>query len=169
MQKLKYLSLLFLLSLLSLSFSAAHAQESTTFILIRHAEKVDDGTKDPALSEQGKQRALKLAGHLKETEITAIYSTPYNRTRETVKMLAQQKNIVVENYKPFSDDTLHQILKQHKGGIILIAGHSNTTPYLVNTLIGKEQFSQLDESEYDHLFIVTLTEIGQGKLVHLTY
>lgn len=161
------LSLFFLFSIVP--SEVLQAQELTTFILVRHAEKADDGTKDPALSAEGTERAKKLAEHLIDTDITAIYSTPYKRTKSTVTNIAAQKDLDIQEYDPFGSETLANILKEDHGGIILIAGHSNTTPNLVNRLIGKEQFTQLDESEYDHIFIVTLTEIGKGKLVHLSY
>jgi broad specificity phosphatase PhoE len=100
--------------------------------LVRHAEKVDDGTKDPPLNQKGKDRAQRLANHLSETDITAIYSTPYKRTQSTVASIAKQKGIDIKQYDPFGDNTLERILEQEKGGIIVIAGHSNTTPHLVN-------------------------------------
>lgn len=173
MQNLRSL-LLFPFLLLLLLFSAIpdanlQAQETTTFILVRHTEKVDDGTKDPALSEEGRQRAQKLAEHLWETNITAIYSTDYKRTRNTVKKIAKQKELVIEKHDPFQSDALTTIMEKHGGGIILISGHSNTTPHLINLLIGEDKYPQLDESEYDNLYIVTVTEIGKGQVIHLNY
>ena len=49
-----------LLSLLLLAGATSLAQETTTFILVRHAEKADDGTRNPPLSEVGVQRANDL-------------------------------------------------------------------------------------------------------------
>ena len=169
MKKLLLLSLSVFFLLSAVPSKVLQAQELTTFILVRHAETADDGTKDPALSAEGMERAQKLAEHLTDTYITAIYSTTYKRTQGTVSQIAAQRALDIHNYDPFGPETLENILKEEQGGIILIAGHSNTTPNLVNKLIGKDQFAQLDESEYDHLFIVTLTEIGKGKLVHMSY
>lgn len=169
MKKLLLLSLpIFFLFSIAPS-NVLQAQELTTFILVRHAETDDDGTKDPALSIEGEERARRLIKHLSNTGITAIYSTPYKRTISTVTNIAAQKELDIQKYDPFDAETLANILKEQLGGTILIAGHSNTTPNLVNKLIGTEQFAQLDESEYEHIFIVTLTDIGKGKLVHLTY
>ncbi|MGK7371439.1 MAG: SixA phosphatase family protein [Candidatus Halalkalibacterium sp. M3_1C_030] len=169
MRKL-FLSPLFLLFVIStFVIETAQAQELTTFILVRHAEKVDDGTKDPAISEEGKLRAQRLADHLENTSLTAIYSTPYRRTQSTVRAIAGTHNLEIQAYDPFADNMLNKMLESNRGGIILISGHSNTTPHLVNRLIGKEKLDQLEESDYDNLFIVTVTEIGKGKLVRLTY
>lgn len=157
---------------LFLSFSQvrdAQAQDFTTFILLRHAEVVDSEDSDPVLNEQGKSRAEQLAIYLEYTNLSAIYSTPYRRTRSTVQPLAESKGLAIIEYEPFAGDLLDEMLAKHRGGIILISGHSNTTPELVNKLLGNDTMDQLSESDYDNLFIVTVTEIGKGKLVHLTY
>ncbi len=152
-----------------------HAQDNgsenevTTFILVRHAEKADDGTSDPDLNADGVERAGKLSAHLSETAITAVYSTDYKRTRQTVEKIAGRRELEIKPYAPFHDNTLTDMLEAERGGIILISGHSNTTPVLVNRLIGEERFVQLDESDYDNMYIVTVTEVGNGQVVHLTY
>lgn len=158
-----------LLLICSTSVSLVSAQDTTTFILIRHAEKIDDGTRDPALSQEGNQRALNLANHLKKTDISAVYSTPYRRTRQTVQAIADQKNREITEYNPSDSIFLDTVIQNHRGKTVLIVGHSNTIPLLVNQLIGEERYAQLDESAYDNLYILSVTEIGSGIVVHLTY
>lgn len=159
----------FLLLILCLAPYFVYAQDSTTFILVRHAETVKDGTDNPDLSKKGKRRVQKLADHLKKTRITAIYFTPYLRTQHTVKSIAKQKGLAIKEYDPFSPNILDEILTEEQAGIVLISGHSNTTPLFVNALIGKELYQQLDESDYDNLFIVTVTEKGRGQVIQLLY
>ena len=149
--------------------SAKQQQETTTFILVRHAEKVDDGTTDPPLSNEGRERATRLAEHLKETRLTAIYSTPYRRTRQTAEPISAQKDLRIKEYEPFSPNTLQNILAEERGGKVLIVGHSNTTPLFVNRLIGAELYAELEESDYENLFIVTVTDMEKGTVLHLTY
>lgn len=161
--------ILLFIALLLFFPSMLQAQETTTFILVRHAEKVDDGTEDPGLSKKGKQRAQRLATHLQETNITAIYSTSYKRTENTVAQIARDKSLEIKEYAPFNPNVLDRILKEEQGGIVLISGHSDTTPFLVNQLIGKDLYEQLDESEYDNLYIVAITEKGKGQVIHLLY
>ena len=62
-----------------------------------------------------------------------------------------------------------QIKDSHKGNRLLVVGHSNTTPTLVNALVGKEQFPMIDESEYGDLFVVTISEAGDAAAVLLKY
>ncbi len=162
----------FFLLLAALTFAPIHtvqAQETTTFILVRHAEKADDGTNDPPLNEVGKQRVAALADHLRETDITAIYSTSYKRTMQTVQPIADSTNLEIKTYDPFSESLIEDILKSEAGGTVLISGHSNTTPMLVNRLIREEQYEQLDETDYDNIFIVIYTKNGAVSALKLIY
>ncbi len=59
----------------------------TTVYLLRHAEKAQDGGKDPALNDLGKERALRLMNLLAEIDFKTIYATDYLRTKNTVKPL----------------------------------------------------------------------------------
>ncbi|MDZ7717115.1 MAG: phosphoglycerate mutase family protein [Balneolaceae bacterium] len=172
MKKLSVSSTLFLLCFLFLAYSSPKTQEDldkTTFILVRHAEKADDGTEDPPLNEMGWERAAALANHLKETDITAIYCTNYKRTRQTVQQIADEKGLEIRRHDPFAKTTLDSMFQSDAGGTVLISGHSNTTPMLVNQLIGQERYQQFEDSDYDNLFIVTASEKGKGTVVKLTF
>jgi len=57
-----------------------------------------------------------------------------------------------------------KLIKEHAGEVVLIVGHSNTTPFLVNMVLGEDKFQQLDESDYDEIFIVKSKEVGKGKV-----
>lgn len=165
----------FCLLILFICFSAgvpsvdAQSPETTTFILVRHAEKIDDETDDPPLNKMGKERAAALAEHLSETNITAIYSTDYKRTLQTVQAIADAKGLEIKWYDPFGEEQLQKIIAENAGGTVLISGHSNTTPFLVNQLIGQDRYKPLDENDYDNLFIVTAYAVGKGKAVKLTF
>ena len=122
-------SVLFVLTLAIATF--VFAQDQTTFILVRHAEKADDGTRNPPLNEDGKKRALNLASLLVNQEITALYSTPYKRTRDTVQPLAEKKGLETMEYEPRAgEDWLAKLYSDHSNGTVVIVGHSNTIPSL---------------------------------------
>lgn len=142
--------------------SSGYAQDKqiTTFILIRHAEKVADGSKDPELSEVGKARALRLATMLKKQPIAAIYSTNYKRTMNTVKPLAEQLGQSIASYEPFKEEELTKILNENKGKTVVIVGHSNNIPWIANALLGKKEFGDYDESYYENVLIVNVLEKG---------
>ena len=149
------------------------AQESaiTTFILIRHAEKdLTQSTNDPDLSPEGKNRSVKLNELLKKTSIQAIYSTPFKRTQQTVSVVAQEKGITVGTYQANKMEEIDAMIKQHAGGTVLLSGHSNTVPAILNYLLGEEKYKVLDDGDYGNVIIVSLTERGKNaKVVWLRY
>lgn len=160
-----------LLFVLLLTFSIlGFAQNPTTFILVRHAEKANDGTRNPPLKEEGKVRAENLASMLDNQEVTALYSTPFKRTQETLQPIAQKKNLEIQSYDPYAkEEWLTSLAEKHPGGTVVISGHSNTIPFLANALLGSETFAQFDESDYTNLIIIIGTEVGNGKLVRLKF
>ncbi len=155
--------------LLLTSGSLIYAQEMTTIILVRHAEKGFDEAGDPDLTEEGEKRANELQRVLKDTEIDFIYSTPFKRTKQTVKYLAESRDLEVLDYNPFKLDDVIGIINDNKGKTILFSGHSNTTPVILNKLVGEDRYRQLDDKDYDNLYIVTYLSSEQAKVVSLEY
>lgn len=143
-------------------------QDLTTFILVRHAEKGDDDARDPSLSVEGHDRAAKLSAMLSGATIDAIVSTPYKRTQQTVRPLAGQKFLGITDYDPRDPEIVTKLAEQYKGKTVVVSGHSNTTPFYVNQLAGTD-FEQMDEEEYDKVFVVTFSEVGKGKVTVFTY
>jgi broad specificity phosphatase PhoE len=137
-------------------FIGFSASAQTTFILVRHAEK-ENVANDPGLSPEGQARAMALAKLLGKQKIDAIYSTNFNRTKSTVKPLADSKALQITVYEKQPDVAAMK-------GTVVICGHSNTIPALANQLIGKEQFKTFDESDYGNILI-----IKDGSVTHLRY
>lgn len=147
----------------------ANAQDDiTTLILVRHAEKVDD-SRDPELSDIGKQRAEKLAQLLGSQSIDAIYSTDYIRTKGTCAPVAAQKNVEVKLYDPRNMDQLDSMASENKGRTVLVCGHSNSTPRLANHFLKAQKFADFDESDYGNILIVTIPSQGTPDVVHIRY
>jgi len=161
-----YLALFLLLVL----FSSVQAQESgiTTFILVRHAEKDDDGTKDPGLKQEGIARAERLAAMLSEVKVDAIYSTPYKRTRNTAQPLATAKKLDVQSYEPMKPEAIDKMLADHRGGTVVVVGHSNTIPWTASQLAG-ESFKDFADADYNNLMIVSVVEKRKAKVTWLKY
>ncbi|MEQ8471064.1 MAG: phosphoglycerate mutase family protein [Marinoscillum sp.] len=160
---------LILTLVLTLASNIIYAQEATTFILMRHAEKVADGTEDPVLTPEGEARAERLKNMLASQDVKAIFSTPYKRTKLTVEPLAEHKSLDIQEYQPFTKGFISELLEKHTGGTVVISGHSNTIPLMVNELIGADKFEQLTEDDYNDLFIVTVMKAGEGKEVVINY
>ncbi|MEJ0055723.1 MAG: phosphoglycerate mutase family protein [Bacteroidota bacterium] len=161
----------FLLFAIFISLSAFTQKPVTTIILVRHAEKADDSTKDPDLSDAGKQRAESLAKLLAKTKVDAIYSTAFKRTRNTAAPLAQQKGLTIETYNPSKPEEIDAIIQKFSGGTILLVGHSNTTPAIINYLTGrKDEYKTFDDADYGNIVIASFTKRSTDtKLTWLTY
>jgi len=158
--------MLFSITLLMSALTFAMAQQRiTTFILVRHGEKVTDGTDDPDLSPEGRERAARLAALLKDTAIDAIYASPFKRTQNTVAPLVQAKGLTVQLYDPKKPEVVDAILEKYAGRTVVICGHTNTTPRMANRLLGREQFKDFEETEFGHLLVIDVLELGKAAKV----
>lgn len=77
----------------------------TKIVLIRHVETIGNvekrltGRKDYKLTEQGIKTVKMLTEYLKDSLINAIYASTSDRTFETVRKIAEYKNIPVQRRK----------------------------------------------------------------------
>lgn len=156
--------ILFALALLFVLPSGANETTPiSTFYFIRHAEKSLDGSADPALTETGHARAARWAEILQHVDLAAVYSTDTERTRDTAAPIAALQQLSVSLYEP-TITGVQAIRDQHRGQSVLLVGHSNTNPRLVNHLTGTSAYQDLDESDYSTLFIVNLTGDASGSI-----
>ena len=143
-------------TLLCGSVATVMAQEPAVVVyLVRHAEKIDD-SRDPALSNVGKERASLLAGMLRDAGMTHLWSTDYLRTQHTAQPLATAAGLAVTSYDPRDLPAFAAKLRSIPGRH-LVVGHSNTTPQLVHAL-GGAPGTPIDDGEYDRLYVVTIVE-----------
>ncbi|TDQ10288.1 phosphoglycerate mutase family protein [Pedobacter metabolipauper] len=141
-----------------------YAQEKPlTIILLRHAEKENDGTKDPALSEKGKQFAQKISSVLAEVRIDAAYSTSYKRTNQTIAQLAAKNQVAVKTYDPSKSNELIREIERSGNKTIVISGHSNTVNLIYNLLIKDNPIKELGDDEYRKVFIITYDPAAPSK------
>ncbi len=148
--------------LLCCAGAMAQAAQPLTVYLVRHAEKQDDGTRDPDLSEAGQVRAGNLAVLLSRAGIQHVFSTEYRRTQQTAAPLAAQLGLTVQPYNPRDLHAFAQQLLKLQGPV-LVVGHSNTTPQLAQ-LLSAEPVEGLSEQAYDRLYQVTVN--GPHRHLH---
>lgn len=156
---LKRLSLA-LLGLALAACQAVPAPETGAIYLVRHAEKVTDGgamvvddPRDPPLTAEGEARAEALADTLQGVGITQIWSSDYIRTRETAAPLAKRLGLEVQLYDPSDLEAFSGLLSMEQPQMVLVVGHSNTTPQLVEALGGDGGTPIVEKSEYDRLYV----------------
>lgn len=151
-------------------FTAVAAPGETVVLLVRHAEKNVDGTPDPGLSDAGRSRLQALVTRVQPLEISVVYATPFKRTRQTGQAVAdaQGVDLVVREFTSgnVDEDALvfrDEILREHRGEVVLVVGHSNTVPPLVEALSGLDA-EPMPESEYDRLSTVRIAADGGTAL-----
>lgn len=160
--KKSILTLLFVLSAVAL-FSQ---NEVTTYYLIRHAEKdrTDKTNRNPNLKEKGLERAKHWAEVFKNIDFDLVYSTNYNRTKQTATPTAKSKNLELVFYNPRKMYAV-DFQKATKGKTVLVVGHSNTTPFFANKILGKDTYKQIDDHNNSNLYIVTLTKDSKTSIL----
>ncbi|GEO07524.1 hypothetical protein SAE01_00200 [Segetibacter aerophilus] len=141
----------------------------TTVILVRHAEKDTVGGNDPVLSAVGNKRAARLQETLKEYKPDAFYSTNFKRTKETLLPWAKAAGKEIQVYDPATQTSLADLFKTQQGKTLVVVGHSNTIPQLVNLITGTNQYQQLPDTEYSKIFIVTIPNVGSPDVKVLTF
>jgi broad specificity phosphatase PhoE len=158
----------FIQILLILSFHfTSKCQSTTTFYLVRHAEKVttDPNNRDPLLTEKGEKRAIFLTKKLKKKKLSAIYSTDFQRAKLTVRPVAEKQKLDVKIYEPKNlKSFVTKIIQENKGGKILIVGHSNTVLETIEALGATRPFPEIKDQEYDYFFTVMVAENGTVKV-----
>ncbi len=142
---------------------AAAQSDATVVYLVRHSERAEDGTSDPEISAIGQDRSELIAKLLADGGLTQIHTTDFRRTRSTGRPTAQALGLEMELYDPRDLPGFAEQLKQTPGRH-LVLGHSNTTPQMVAAL-GGDPGSDIEEMEYDRLYVVTLTEDGASTVL----
>jgi broad specificity phosphatase PhoE len=137
------------------------SNQTSTYYFIRHAEKdkSDKSNKNPDLIMEGVLRAAKWSLVFDNLKFDAVYSTDYNRTRNTAKPTAEKNGLDITIYDPRNID-VKTFLETTKGKTVLVVGHSNTTPMFVNSIIGTKKYQSIDETNNANLYIVTVSSSG---------
>lgn len=138
----------------------------TTFIFLRHAEKAAVGS-DPYLSEAGNKQAKCVGKLLALENVKAIYSTPYNRTLQTAAPIAEHHQLEVSKYDASNAKIIDELKQKHKGQVVVVVGHSNTVPLFLNSLSGTASYKQMEENEYNKVFIAVASNYKPVKIITL--
>lgn len=125
--------------------------------LIRHGESqinkdVPERTPKTPLSEKGIEQAQSVAKRLADVKIDSIYSSPYQRTKQTASIISEAINKPIEYWEHLiefngqkenfeqlnqrSQAVLDHLLAHHKDQSVLCVSHAS----MIETLIAKVVF-----------------------------
>jgi broad specificity phosphatase PhoE len=141
--------------------STPEVQAQWSVYVVRHAERVDDGSEDPPLTSEGEQRAQRLARMLAGKRGVAVYATQYQRTQGTARPTAEAWGVPITTYdgQTAADNLVDAIKGANPQGTILIVGHSDTVPDLVAQLC-QCSVDPIDDSDFGNLYQVALAADG---------
>ena len=116
--------------------------------VVRHLQKGEGA--DPALTPEGAANAVRLAAMLKGKGIVAVFASPTKRAMETGEPLAKALGIAVTPYDPGKPALLAAKVAAAAGPVLII-GHSNTVPDLVQ-LFGGARPAPLSEQDFGTVY-----------------
>ncbi|MGQ0428903.1 MAG: phosphoglycerate mutase family protein [Gammaproteobacteria bacterium] len=163
-----WLAALAALVFLALAWWLVAAASTTTVFVMRHAEKAAVPGDDPPLSPAGEARALALALQFgrgpRESGLDCIIVSEFKRTQDTVRPLANRLGVpVIVVPAGQSERAAERALTEYRGGRVLIVGHSNTVPALVEELSGRE-VPPMSESEYGVVYLVAVPRFSRAAV-----
>ena len=168
-------ALCFLLLAAAQPTCAQKADATTVVIVIRHAEKASDQGSDPSLTENGTKRAQALIDVVGDATVSAIYSSQFKRTQDTVAPLAEHLDVPVTtmevsgaNLSTYPQELADDILQNHRGETVVVVNHSNTVPQIVGALGGTE-IPEISEEEYNDVFIVIIPADAPARTIRAQY
>lgn len=166
---------LFVLACLGLAWFF-ELQATTTIIFVRNAE-VDQSAAangDPPLSSLGHRRAELLADALEDIDVVAgvdaIYASEFRRTQQTAAPVARRLDLDVRIADPYRvEEFMAEVLREHKGEIVLVVTHGDILAPLVEELHGSKNIPPMDGVGDDNIYIVSIPWFGKVKTLRVHY
>lgn len=155
----------------ALTCSAAARTGSQLVVVVRHAEKAETPKDDVALSERGRARAEALVSALGDAGVDTIITTERRRSIETAAPLAARLHLAPIVVRTADDTHAHATAVaaavRQGGSVVLVVGHSNTVPAIIQAL-GGPRVPDICDGQYGLLFTLRV-EPGTARLIRSTY
>jgi phosphohistidine phosphatase SixA len=141
----------------------------THYYVVRHADRLNNTANSP-LSEAGFARARALRDTLSTKSIDSIFASTFLRTQQTAEPTATALGKTVIIYSTDTTTGLINRLKKIVGKNVLVVGHSNTVPVIVQGL-SDQAVAPIAEDDFDNLYIIKVRKwMGIKKwLTQTTY
>ena len=151
------------------STEAPAKQHLTTDVIyvVRHADT--QAGSNPDLSAAGQARAASLANMLQDEQLAAVFVTNTARSIQTGTPAATDAGISTTIYAPFDGAAVAAAIANLPGSnAALVIAHSNTAHLIVSAL-GGPQFEDLEETEFDRLYAVILSNGQHIRTLELRF
>ena len=122
-----------------------------TIYVIRHFD-TPEGVKDARLTERGEARTQALVRWFAGRKLAAIYATPFARTRQTAAPLARERGLKPIDYD-WADAARLVAAVRGQPGDVLIVGHSNTVPEIVERF-GGQRPAPLVHADFGDVWVI---------------
>jgi broad specificity phosphatase PhoE len=106
-----------------------------SYYVMRHLN-TPQGATDPDLTAEGRRMADLLPAWFAGDPPAVIYVSSTKRAQQTAAPLAAALGITPKVYDPANTPALVQRVRAETGGAVLVVGHSNTVPDIVEQLGG---------------------------------
>jgi broad specificity phosphatase PhoE len=146
---------------------------TTTIVLVRHAEKQLGTIEDPPLTQEGDERAQRLAGLFGDRSavgaVQAIYATKTRRAQATAAPLAARLGLPVAIADDPPGALARRLRREQHGGVTLVVGHSNTVPQIVAALTSRQDIPAIADDDFGTIYVVTVPDVGRASVLRLRY
>lgn len=143
------------------------AQSQSVVFLVRHAERASSAD-DSLLSPRGEERAKCLAKTLRDAHIATIFATSVQRTQQTAAPVAEQFHLQPKILPKANSGELVKQIEQSDSHPVLVVGHADTLPTVVQQL-GAGEILKFEDREYDRLIVVPIASGKPQPAITLRY
>lgn len=147
----------------------AQSPDTRVIFIVRHADTDSGAGRDPDLTQQGLDRANRLAQTLADELLDAVYVTDTNRSRQTAEPIAKARTITPTQYPATDPKALAAMLGSlPEGANALVIAHSNTVPFIIRQL-GGPKLDEIPHDDFSRLYALVLTDHQHTRTISLHY
>jgi broad specificity phosphatase PhoE len=150
------------------------ATESTTIVLVRHAEKLNNESKDPGISAEGSRRADALAKYFTDKKVSTVIVSDTRRAEETGDLTAKDHGLkltivpIADGGEEHVKGVIAAIRDVPRGSTALVVGHSNTLAPVIEAL-GGPHVKPLCEKQFATMYVLEVFDGGKARLKTTSY
>jgi broad specificity phosphatase PhoE len=148
----RLLSAILLLALAACFPEAPQVPAGPSYYVMRHLN-TQPGVRDAELTAEGQRNAQAMVDWFRNDPPSVIYVSNTRRAQQTAAPLAAALGITPKIYDPANSPALAQMVKAETG-TVLVVGHSNTVPDIVQQLGGTRP-EPIGEAQFGDIWHVT--------------